>query len=82
MQTLLESHKRHEKQLCGTERETDLGTEYDEDSPGNNISLSGNLDLPTLPLIAFNGPIVMFAEVESGIYGESWFLELCQEACG
>lgn len=45
-------------------------------------SLYLDLDLPALPLIAFNGPIVLFADVETGIYGESWFLEFCQGACG
>lgn len=55
-----------------------LGIGREEDSSGNNFSLSGNLDLPALPLVAFNGPIVMFADVETGIYGESWFLEFCR----
>lgn len=74
-------NKGNEDGLC-VRKGQPLGTGCEEDSSGNNFSLSGNLDLPALPLIAFNGPIVLFADEETGIYGESWFLEFCQGACG
>lgn len=59
--------KGNEDKLC-VQKGQPLGIGCEEDSSGNNFSLSGNLNLPTLPLIAFNGPIVMFADVETYIW--------------